>query len=194
MRKLIAAILFTLVCVLPASAQVTMGDQIITIGGGYSYGTLKNFDDQTVDGGMLGITLDQVGNSKPISFAVSFGYSRVDMVEDTGQVIRRSVVTWPLGAGARAWLGQSKVQGYAGALIAVYFSSMTVTNESIGESYTAFATSGWGMQIPLGVVLNLSPKVFINAGYTLNWLWSNDALANDMMHSFVAGLGFKLNG
>ena len=64
----------------------------------------------------------------------------------------------------------------------------------IGMAVGAYGLTQAGMQIPLGVVLNVSPKVFINAGYTLNWLWSNDALTNDMMHSFVAGLGFKLNG
>jgi hypothetical protein len=76
----------------------------------------------------------------------------------------------------------------------VYFSSLNVTTEAASESYTALSTSGWGLGIPLGVAFNVSEKVYINAGYTLHWLWDNQALDNDLIHVVGAGLGIQLGG
>ena len=174
------------------SAQIQAGDQFIVLGGGYGLGTLTD-NDLTLDGGMLGLSIEHRQAGRKWSFATSFGYTRLDNSEDTVGQSRRTVTSWPLALGAKWWLGESKVQGYLGAQLAVYFSSVETTIAGSNDSYTSFATSGWGLVVPVGVTLSVSPKSFINAGYRLNWLWSNDILKDDILHMFVVGLGFKLH-
>jgi hypothetical protein len=176
-----------------AQAQFLGGEQYLTLGGGYAFGTLAS-SGKSIDGGCVGLNLDHRGSpTSPWSLAVTFGYSELDeTAEDTAGLVHRTVTSWPLGLGAKAWFGESKMQGYVGGILTVYFSSLKTTTEGASDSYTAFSTSGWGLNVPIGVAYNISERTFITVGYVLNWLWEVDNVENDMIHTVTAGLGFQL--
>jgi hypothetical protein len=93
--------------------------------------------------------------------------------------------------GGKYWLGKSKIQGYLGAAIGVYFTWLDRQNVATGESFSSVEKTGFGLGVPIGGTFSIGETVFINANYTLNWLWENELLKNDLLHSFNLGLGYK---
>ena len=76
----------------------------------------------------------------------------------------------------------------------LYFSTVELAVTQTGDEYATWGSSGWGLGVPAGATLFLSDTVFINAEYFLNWMWSNEAFDNDLMHWLVLGVGFSWGG
>ena len=66
--------------------------------------------------------------------------------------------------------------------------------EEVGGSYTSESALGFGLGVPVGVVLSLGETIMLDAHYNLNWLWGNDFLDNDIINAFSVGIGFKFGG
>ena len=177
-----------------AAAQVVSGDGLFTATGGYGFGTSSATGDD-VDGGSVTFGFEKLGRSRPLSFVWSFGYSSLSSEEQqANQVIKRSTSTWPFYFGGKYWIGQGKVQGYAGAALGVYFSTLSTTVIETSETYASVQTSGLGLGVPLGLSVALSEKVLLVGGVALNWMWGNEFFDNDMLYSVNVGLAFRTGG
>ena len=192
MKKLLTIACIVIAGYSAASAQFVAGEQYLTLSGGYAFGSLKA-GGKSIDGGGVNLSFDDRNfGSKPVSLAITFGYAQLEEEPDSVGLAQRTVSTWPLGVGAKAWLGESKVQGYVGTLLTVYFSSLKSSTEATSESYTVATKSGWGLAVPAGVALNISERAFLRVGYELNWLWSNEFVESSLVHMFVAGVGLQI--
>ena len=45
---------------------------------------------------------------------------------------------------------------------------------------------------PVGVAVSLRESLLISLDNTLNWMWSNEAFDNDLLHAFKVGIGVNL--
>ena len=186
-----AAIIFPLGT---AQAQVSPGDGLLTINGGYITGT-SAVTTETVDGNSIMFTYEKLSPVKPMSFGFSLGYSSgTSEATEGSSTLKTSTNSIPMFLGGKYWLGQSKFQFYLGAALGVYFSWLDTEIVETGESYDSVGTTGFGMAIPIGAAVSISEGVIINGNYTLNWLWSNEYFENDIVHAFNIGLGFKVGG
>jgi len=175
-----------------ALAQVTPGDGLLTVNGGYIFGT-SAVTSESVDGGAITLTYEKLDWNKPVSFGFSVGYSSA--TGDSGSAstqIKTSTNSVPFYLGGKYWLGQNKFQFYIGAALGVYFSWVSSEVVETGESHESVGTTGFGMGIPIGAAVSIGETLFINGNYTLNWLWSNEFFENDLLHAFNIGIGFRL--
>ena len=81
------------------------------------------------------------------------------------------------------------MQAYLGVAFGVYFTDLEESNLT-EDTFSSKSTLGFGLGVPLGLTLPLGESLLFNMNYTLNWLWSNDAFENNILHSVNAGLGF----
>jgi len=176
----------------PAAAQVLEGDQILILGGGYSRANIKT-TGEAVDGGGIGLSMEQRGIGHNFSLAATFGYMRLDPKSNDTAVSKQYVTSFPLFVGFKFWLSDSKIQPFAGALFGVHFAQLNRVSIVSGESYPEVSTSGYGMNVPVGLAISVSDEMFINIGYTLNWLWDSGVFKDDLLHFVNVGLGFQLN-
>ena len=190
----IAAISVVMTC--PATAQkspgVSPGDGLLIFNGGYISGTAE-YTGQSVDGGMLTFVYEKLDFAKPISFGVSLGYGTAQADSGAGLgYVKTTANTIPFFIGGKYWLGKGRLQPYFGLALGMYFTWLTEENVSTGESYDSAGIAGGGMSIPVGLALSIGKSLFINANYTLNWLWASDFFESDIVHAFNLGVGFKL--
>ena len=89
-------------------------------------------------------------------------------------------------------MGKSKLQGYVGTALGIYFNWLQRENAISGQSNSSVAQADFGLGVPVGGTFSIGESVFINANYTLNWLWENDLFENNLLHAFNVGVGFKL--
>jgi hypothetical protein len=194
MRTALMTAVLLLATTAVAKAQVTPGDELLILNAGYLTGT-SAATDSTVDGAALTLTYEKLDWDKPLSFGFSIGYGTAQ--GDSGRGADRvefSTNTVPFYMGGKYWLGKNKIQGYVGVAIGVYFSWLNAQHVDTGESYSSVGTTGLGLGVPLGGALSIGKSVFVNANYTLNWLWENDLFKDDLLHSFNVGIGLKLGG
>lgn len=186
----IALVCFGATC--PATAQITPGDGLIIFNGGYTTGKSAQ-TEQTISGGMISFTYEKLSFDKPLSFGMTLGYGNAHADSGSGaEKIERTINTIPFYLGGKYYLGKNKVQAYLGLALGLYFSWMTSQNVESEESWDSAGISGAGLGVPIGATLSLGETLFINANYTLNWLWSNDYFESDILHAFNLGLGFKV--
>jgi outer membrane protein W len=175
-------------------AQVEPGDAVMTVNLGYA---VSNFagTDITVDGGQISLAYEKLDWGKPASFGFAIAYMSLQGEDDVTPVSNRtrtSIQSLPLYLGGKYWLGQSKIQGYLGVALGVYFSWLEITLAQTGEEVSRSSATDFGIAVPLGGTLSISQSMFINANYTLNWLWDSRFLKDDLLHTFNVGLGWKL--
>jgi hypothetical protein len=191
-KTLVFAIGVTLLAAGTAVAQIGQGDGLLTLNGGYVLGS-SAATDQTIDGGMISLTFEKLDSPSPISFGFNIGYASASGDSGSGTSrVETSTNSVPVYAGAKFWLGKSKIQGYLGVAIGMYFSWLNSEIVATGESFSSVEKTGFGLGVPIGGTFSIGETVFINANYTLNWLWDNELLKDDLLHSFNLGLGFKL--
>lgn len=174
-----------------AAAQSRLGGVLLTITGGQAFGK-SEATGENIDGPTLMGSFEQRTSSTPFSFYFSVGYSSLSSEEsDQGERIQRDVSTWPFYFGTRYWMGRGRLQGYAGAAIGMYFSTLSTTTSGTEESYSSIASNGSGLGVPIGLSYAMSPQVNLVGGFALNWVWSNDFFENDLLYSVNLGFGFK---
>ena len=193
MRKLItvtAAFLF--LAAGESVAIVEPGDGLLWFNVGYSAGTTAE-QAKDVDGAVAGIGFEKLDWDKPLSFGVGIAYSEIsDERTEGNRTINTTVATVPINLGAKYWLGRGKVQGYLGAYLGLYYSEIRRTVIETDSEFTSLGYTGGGMSFPLGGALSLGETLLLNASYTLNWMWSNEAFDSDLLHAVMVGLGINL--
>jgi hypothetical protein len=181
-----------LLALVPCSnAQVTSGQQYLSFNVGYASGKLASTGTQ-VDGGGFRFAYERVLGNAPVSVVATFSYTLIeDQNADPLGIYKRAARIYPLGLGARLWLGKRRFQAYGGGLLAVYFSWLETRLMSDNTTYSVEPASGWGTSVPLGLSYSVSEQIVLNLEYTLSWLWSADALENKLLHLLGAGVGFR---
>jgi hypothetical protein len=191
-KTLMFAMSVTLLAAGAAVAQIGPGDGLLTINGGYVTGS-SAATDQTIDGGMISLTYEKRDWSNPLSVVINIGYASASGDSGSGSSrVETSTNSIPVYFGGKYWLGKSKIQGYLGAAIGVYFSWLNREVVATGESFSSIEKTGLGLGVPIGGTFSIGETVLINANYTLNWLWENELIKDDLLHSFNLGLGFRL--
>ncbi len=191
-KTLVLVISMTLLAAGTAVAQVGQGDGLLILNGGYVTAA-SAATDQTIDGGMISLTYEMRDWANPVSFGFNIGYASASGDIGSGDSrVETSTHSIPFYFGGKYWMGKSKVQGYLGAAFGIYFSRLSREIVATGESFSSIEKTGLGLGVPIGGAFSIGETVFINANYTLNWLWENELLEDDLLHSFNLGLGFKL--
>jgi hypothetical protein len=183
-------------CAGTETAQVTPGDARMTLGGGVSWGTPKIGEEKVMEGPSVFFSYEDLEWGRPVGFLFSVGYGVLDdKVDETADVISRSITTIPIYFGVRTWIGQGALQGNLGAVLGAHINTLETTVQSDPQSQpssTKFRDSGWGLGVPVGLALSLSPNMHVGGYFTLNWLWNNDLFKDDLYYTATLGIGFKI--
>ena len=199
------ASLLTLVITLfftSAYAGVKPGDGVLFLNLGYASGK-SVVTGENIDGGLIGLDYQKMdfGTSMSGGFSIGYGQLRQTFSGEDSTEVSSTITTVPVFLGGKYWLGdgEKRFQGYIGLAFGMYFaqletnvtSTVGIQDQDVGGSYSSETGLGMGMAFPLGVVLTLSDSLLLTANYTLNWLWGNEFLDNDILHSVSMGIGFK---
>jgi hypothetical protein len=179
-----------------ANAAITPGDGLILFTGGWLSGRTA-LTEETIDGNSFTFSYERLDWGKPASFWFAIGYGTIFQERHTladDAKVSYNIDTMPIYLGGKGWLGEGNLQGYFGLGLGIYFSNTqrTTVDANGKEDYASFKTSGLGLGVPLGLTLGLGKTLFLNANYTLNWLWDNDALKDNLLHAVNVGVGFNL--
>ena len=192
MFRVTAASLVVLFLAGVATAAIEPGDGLISFNGGYSTGKAA-IAGTTLDGPIVSFAYEKLAWDRPVAFFFSIAWSEISEEETSGiNATTRQIESWPIYLGSKAYLGRGSFQGNVGLALGVYFSTVETAVTQTGEEYAKWSTSGWGMGVPIGMTLCLGDTAFINGQYILNWMWSNEAFDNDILHTAQLGIGFKL--
>jgi len=193
MIKITVASITVLLLAGVATAGIGPGDGLISFNIGYATGKAA-VTGSTVDGPVFAFNYEKLAWDKPVAFLFSIGWSEVTKNETdaTTSPITRQIETWPIYLGAKGYLGKGAFQGHLGASLGLYFSTVETAVTQTGEEYASWGSSGWGLGVPLGITVSMGDTAFINAEYFLNWMWSNEAFDNDLLHTVLLGIGFNL--
>lgn len=82
-------------------------------------------------------------------------------------------------------------KAYAGVGLGFKFTTFTITTD--GSPFED-NESNFSLSLPVGVDTYLTKNVFINLGYTFNFLATTSYLRHDIVNSFQAGIGFQFGG
>jgi len=179
-----------------ASAGMTPGSGALFVNLNYALGKLAD-TGESVDGGFVVVEYQKMDWSNPVSFGFSVGYGEInDVAAADSSRANYSFSSIPVYLGGKYWLGEEKIQGFIGVMFGMYFSQLTrsISYEYEGlddGSYTSETATNFGLGFPVGVSVSISDKMMLNASYTLNWLWDNPFLDNDLLHAFGVGVGFS---
>ena len=175
-----------------ATAGIGPGDNVISFNLGYATGKAA-VSGATVDGPVFAFNYEKMAWDRPFAFLFSIGWSQVSKEEtdSTTKPTTKQIQTLPIYIGAKGYLGKGAIQGHLGASLGVFYSQVEVAVTRTGEDYSSWGASGWGLGVPLGVTALIGDTVFINGEYVLNWMWSNDAFDNDLLHTLLLGVGFR---
>ena len=174
-----------------AMAGIESGNSTLIVNAGYMFGKLAA-SGETADGNVVSISFEKVGAPGRTAGFFSIGYGKISNDEnDSTGAITRSVETIPIYLGAKGYFGAGNVQFHVGLAFGTYFSTVVSSGKLSGENWSSWSTTGFGMGVPIGLTVCLGETLFINGEYVLNWTWTNEALENDILNSFVLGLGFR---
>lgn len=206
-RKVSLLVLAITMLVSSAHAGVTPGHSVLIVNVGYASGKSVT-TGENVDGGIIGLDYQKLGWNGGWSGGFSIGYGEIQQTitgtgvgADTTEV-DNTISSVPIYLGGKYWIGsgENRFQGYVGLAFGMYFSELTtsatgtVGKQPVSGSYTSESTLGFGLGVPVGVSFSLGESILLTANYTLNWLWDNEFLDNDIMNNFSLGLGFRFGG
>lgn len=167
-----------------AEAGFKKGDQLFQFGVGYSFAKLDEVDE-TIDGGNLYFSYERASWPGPWSLGFNLGIVRMDAeVEGVGKT---EVELVPATVFAKRYLGDplGKFQGYIGLGLGVHSTKTSTNSPFFSETVTRAQVA-----VPLGVMFQVSDRVFLNLGYNLAWLSESD-FKSDLAHSLDLGLGYR---
>lgn len=189
-----------------AHAGVTPGDGVLILNLGYANGKAA-YTGETFDGGIIGLDYQKMDWDSPVSFGFSIGYGKMtqtvtglDASADTVQA-DNTITSVPIYLGGKYWLGdgEGRFQGYIGAAFGMYFSQLETNvtayagrdDQAVGGDYSSQTALGFGLGIPVGVAVGISESMMLTGNYTLNWLWDNEFLDNDIVNAFSIGIAYN---
>ena len=109
-------------------------------------------------------------------------------MEQGGQSAEIRYKSLPVYGTFKAWFGGDRVRGYVGLGVGFHTSRLETSS---GGDYRIQTSTGFALGVPLGAVLFLGNKVFLNGNAALNVLGDSFYDSNVTgMANF--GMGFKL--
>jgi hypothetical protein len=85
--------------------------------------------------------------------------------------------------------GNGRFKGFIGTGLGAHFSSRS--RYLNGAEFSPSTDAGLVVNVPIGVYLVATEKVYVMGGYVFNYL-SNSFFENDIMHQFALGVLFVL--
>lgn len=174
-----------------SAADLGPGDSVLWLQGGGVAGK-SEFSGKRINGPRFSIGYEQRDPDKPISVGFNFGYLAVkdEGVAHPDTMRGRDISSAPLYLGGKGWLGKGRIQGYGGLSLGVYITT-TKTKFATKPSNTVVQT-GFGLGVPIGFTISLGKSFALNFNYTLDWLWSDNAIRDNIVHSLNGGIGIKI--
>jgi len=181
MKKNILITLFVL-----ASLQVFSQQNVVTIGGGYSFATIEDTDVKGTGYRINGL-IEFNPNEGKFAHGFSIGYIGLKAEEAVGQGVQNYTInSFPIYYAPKVMFGSDKaklfIKGALGMQIAGLKKEGLVT-----FSDTDFGFYGGG---GAGVMLFIKSNIFINAEYEIAYA-SNGWYKDGWMNTAMGGLGFK---
>ena len=194
MMRTLIVLTALIVIAAPAVAGVESGDVLLTGNVSYVFGT-TDVTDESVDGTGFGFMIEQLAGDANFSFGFAMAYaSKSDETIQLNETIRRTITTWPIYFGCKYWHGNGDFQLYIGAFLGAYFSTLETTNVTTGEPSSKISIDGAGLGVPVGFAFSFTRRFFLNTNYTLNWLWDDTFLKNNILSAVNVGLGINFGG
>jgi len=146
----------------------------------------------TISGAAVDGALEFVVPRRPLSFGLSFSSlifdenGRLPPEEGGGRgEIRLS--SKPVLAMLKGWIGGDRVRGYGGLGLGFHNSKLEV---SADEVYRIWTSTGFAMKVPVGAVLFLGSKVFLDGGVAL-YVLGDSFYASNVAGTAYLGAGIK---
>jgi outer membrane protein W len=182
----------------PSAAQMDHDGAILTVNVGWTIAKNEITTDYA-DGGSLNVMLDKPAVHNRGTFGINVVMlQQHDNFESMGLTLRSNTWALPVYLTGKFWVGKSgsRVKGYAGLGIGVYFGEAEIAETGSTSSdpiYRKDRTSGAAFSIPVGITVRISEGMFINANYLFNAL-GDSFYDNNVAHMIAVGLGFTTGG
>jgi hypothetical protein len=145
-----------------------------------------------MDGWGPTVTLEKVDKDGKYSLGFSVAWIRYETDIDTSSASefdRYAVETTPFFITGKGFFGSGeRAKFYGGLGMGVYVSKV---NRYKGDLWSPETYGGVALEVPLGAYIYASENIFLNLGYTFNWL-SNSPMKSNLAHTFRLGIGFQL--
>jgi len=174
-----------------AQAEFRPGATLLIFDAGYSIGTNRATDEK-LDGWGPTLSLEKV--DKDGKYSLGFSVARIAYETDVdtssaSEFDAYSVETTPFVITGKGYFGSgSRAKFYAGLGMGVYSAKV---NRYKGSQWSPESFGGVAIEVPVGGYIYASESIFLNLGYTFNWL-SNSPMKSNMAHTFRLGIGFQL--
>ena len=191
--RAVAVLLLTAAWAIPVAADFEGGEDLLSFSFGYAGAELQE-SGQWLSGTMFTINLDHFLAEGQWSLTVNASFTTMDPEVQPSDTMKQEVTTWPVYLGGKYWFGPGPLKLYVGGALGVYLSTLKTTPASTGVARTDVSNTGMGLAVPAGVTLRLGKYAALYVNYTLHWLWSSDAVKNNVLHTVGAGVGFRISG
>lgn len=170
------------------SMQALAQQNMFTLSGGYSFTTIEDTDHKATGWRINGL-YESNPNEGIIAHGFAFGYIGVaaDYERTSGEMVEDKISSIPLYYAPKVMFGKEKIKVFIKGALGSQFSILTRTTDNVEVSDNDFGFYGGGGG---GFMININPKVFLNAEYEIAWL-SNSFYKDGWMNSAMGGIGMR---
>lgn len=161
-------------------------ENMLTIGGGYSFANVQDTDLGS-SGWRFNALYEMNPNQGSIAHGVSIGYVNTSATVAGAQGAEYTLTSLPIYYAPKMMFGKDKVKAFVKGAIGMHFSSFERSG-SLGD----LSSSGGGFYggLSAGGMLFLSESIFLNAEYEFAYL-SSSYYKDGFLNSAMLGLGFR---
>lgn len=171
---------------LVGSTMAAAQENMVTIGGGYSFARIKESDGGT-SGWRINALFEYNPNAGNIAHGVSVGHIDTRAEITGAQGAEYKLTSTPIYYAPKMLFGNEKVKGFVKGALGMHFSSYQ-REGALGDLSSNDA--GFYGALGAGGMLFLSKKAFLSAEYEWAYL-SNTYYKSGFMNSAVLGIGFR---
>jgi hypothetical protein len=164
------------------STKVFSQENVITLGGGYSFATIEDSDTKGTGWRINGLyELNPMGGK--VAHGFSLGYINISATEGN---VTSTVGSIPVYYAPKVMFGNEKFKAFVKGALGMQFSSLKREGlVSLEDSDFGFYGGGGA-----GIMIFLKENIFINGEYEIAWL-SNSYYKDGWMNTVGGGIGFK---
>ena len=168
------------------SVQVFSQQNMVTIGGGYSFANIEDTDIKAT-----GFRINGSFEFNPMegmfAHGISFGYIGLKAEETIGQAVQSyKINSFPIYYAPKVMFGNDKIKAFIKGALGTQFSHLKREGVLNLEDNDFGFYGGGGA----GVMLFLKENIFINAEYEIAWA-SNSWYKDGWINTAMGGIGFK---
>lgn len=179
-RNILLAILILI------SVKAFSQENMMTIGGGYSFANIEDSDTKATGWRVNGLYEFNPAGSI-LAHGFSFGYISVSASEGVGQqIIESTINSFPIYYAPKVMFGKEKLKIFVKGALGMQFATLKREGVvSISDKDFGFYGGGGG-----GIMLFLKENIFLNAEYEIAWA-SNNCYKDGWISTAGGGIGFK---